>query len=198
MTSLKCGLRLGKDSADQLHVSIIRAYVHAAIVAHDEALNGALVGMETGIDCDQPSARLEDVCYRPQHAGTKGLNAPPPGTSRTASSGRGSCSCGRSRSSLHRAASSITDAPVLGPLTGMVGTSRWLPDSVIRAGKTDRWSAHLARTAFAFLVVRNHVFESPMHRSHERADAPRMRAGEYFGTHQIGENHCSNDFVDTR
>ena len=65
MTSLKCGLRLGKDRADQLHVSIIRTYVHAAAVAHDEALNGALLGMEAGIDGDQPVAGLEGIRRRP-------------------------------------------------------------------------------------------------------------------------------------
>jgi hypothetical protein len=27
--------------------------------------------METGIDCDQPTARLEGVCGRPQHVGRK-------------------------------------------------------------------------------------------------------------------------------
>src|SRR5262249_51111280 len=92
---------------------------------------------------------------------------------------------------------SLTEPP-LPREPGMVWTSRWLPDSVIRAGKTDRWSAHLTRTAFAVLIVRNHIFESPMHRSHERTDSPRTRAREDSGTHQIGENHCANDLVDAR
>src|SRR5262249_39958100 len=68
MALLKCGLGLGKDRGDQLHVSIVRAYVHAAVVAHDEALNGALLGMETGVDRDQPPVRLEGVSNRLQHA----------------------------------------------------------------------------------------------------------------------------------
>src|SRR5215468_6364454 len=69
VASLKRGLGLGKDRGRQLHVSIVRAYVHAAVVAHDEALNGALLGMETGIDRDQPPPRLESIRRRPQHAG---------------------------------------------------------------------------------------------------------------------------------
>src|SRR5947207_6079625 len=69
VASLKRSLGLGKDRAGQLHVSIIGAYVHAAVVADNEALNSALLGMETGIDGDQPAARLEGVRRRPQHRG---------------------------------------------------------------------------------------------------------------------------------
>src|SRR5262249_39142652 len=57
--------------------------------------------------------------------------------------------------------------------------------SVIRTGKTNCRRPHLAGAAFALLIVRNHIFESPMHGSHERADAPRVGAGEYLGAHQI-------------
>jgi hypothetical protein len=45
--------------------------VHATIVAHNETLNGALVGMEAGIGRDQSATWLEGVCQRPQHAGRK-------------------------------------------------------------------------------------------------------------------------------
>jgi hypothetical protein len=52
MASLKHGLRLRKDRASQLYVSIVRAHVHATVVTHDEALNRALLGMEAGVDRD--------------------------------------------------------------------------------------------------------------------------------------------------
>src|SRR5262245_49931411 len=69
VASLKRGLRLGKDRAGELYVPLIRAHMHAAVVAHHEALNRALLGMEAGVDRDQPPARLERICCRPQHAG---------------------------------------------------------------------------------------------------------------------------------
>src|SRR5215831_12302228 len=69
VASLKRRLGRGKDRGGQLYVSIVRTYVHAAVVAHHEALNGALLGMETGVDRDQPPVQLEGVCGGLQHAG---------------------------------------------------------------------------------------------------------------------------------
>src|SRR6516162_5305349 len=91
---LASGLGLGKDRGGRLHVSVVRAYVHAAIVAHDEALDGALLGMETRIDGNQPPVRLERVCRRPQDCGCEIVAQMVKNADGNGDIGRGECIAG--------------------------------------------------------------------------------------------------------
>jgi hypothetical protein len=64
MATLEHCLQLRKNRAGELNIPVEWAYVHAAIIAHDESLKCTLLGMKARVGRDQSTAGLECDCGR--------------------------------------------------------------------------------------------------------------------------------------